>query len=152
MIDYGAKALKPVENYVGNFLRLWDNLDDPKVVESWHAMNTWVTDNVPFAGEAFRQLIVNFYRENRFVEGTLTVRGEPARLENIRASFLNVLASTDHIVPCQQSEALESLVGSKDKETMKVVGGHIGLMAGSGARKGTWPHIEEWLEQRSREP
>ena len=46
MIDYGAKALKPVENYVGNYVKLWDNLDDPKVVEAWHAMNTWVTDNV----------------------------------------------------------------------------------------------------------
>src|SRR6266702_4174504 len=24
MLDYGAKALKPVENYIGNYLRLWD--------------------------------------------------------------------------------------------------------------------------------
>jgi len=37
MIDYGAKALKPVENYIGNYLNLWDNIDNPKVVESWHA-------------------------------------------------------------------------------------------------------------------
>ncbi len=27
MIDYGAKALKPVENYVGNYVKLWDNLE-----------------------------------------------------------------------------------------------------------------------------
>ena len=46
MIDYGAKALKPVENYIVNYLKLWDNLDNPQVVESWHAMNTWVTDNI----------------------------------------------------------------------------------------------------------
>ncbi len=37
MIQYGAKALKPVENYIGNYLNLWDNIDNPKVVESWHA-------------------------------------------------------------------------------------------------------------------
>ena len=30
LIDYGAKALKPVENYVGNYLHLWDNLDNPQ--------------------------------------------------------------------------------------------------------------------------
>ena len=30
LIDYGAKALKPVENYIGNYLNLWDNLDNPK--------------------------------------------------------------------------------------------------------------------------
>ena len=151
LIDYGAKALKPVENYVGNFRRLWDNIDDPRVVESWHAMNTWVSDNIPFAGAAFRQLIVDFYRENRLVKGTLTVRGEPVDLKNLRASFLNVLASTDHIVPCQQSQAVAELIGSKDKETMQVAGGHIGLMAGSGAKKGTWPRIDDWLAARSGE-
>ena len=29
MIDYGAKALKPVENYITNYCKLWDNLDNP---------------------------------------------------------------------------------------------------------------------------
>ena len=33
MIDYGAKALKPVENYIGNYCKLWDNLDNPQVVK-----------------------------------------------------------------------------------------------------------------------
>jgi len=57
MIDYGAKALKPVENYIGSYLTLWDNLDNPRIVESWHAMNTWVTDLIPMAGATYLQLI-----------------------------------------------------------------------------------------------
>ena len=32
MIDYGAKALKPVENYIRSYLNLWDNIDNPNVV------------------------------------------------------------------------------------------------------------------------
>ena len=44
MIDYGAKALKPVENFIGSYLNLWDNIENPRVVEAWHAMNTWVRD------------------------------------------------------------------------------------------------------------
>jgi polyhydroxyalkanoate synthase len=84
MIDYGAKALKPVENYVGNFMKLWDNLDDPQVVESWHAMNTWVTDNIPLAGGAFRQLIVDLYRNDRLMKGELLIRGQRVNL----AAFL----------------------------------------------------------------
>jgi len=55
LIEYGAKALKPVENYIGSYLRAWDNLDDPRIVESWHAMHTWVTDNIPMAGASFLQ-------------------------------------------------------------------------------------------------
>ena len=84
MIDYGAKALKPVENYVGNYVKLWDNLDDPRMVEAWHAMNTWVTDNVPLAGGAFRQLIVDLYRNDKLMRGELVIRGERVDLSRIR--------------------------------------------------------------------
>ena len=76
LIDYGAKMLKPVENFVGGYMRLFDNLDNPKVVESWHAMNTWVNDAIPLAGGAYRQFIVDFYRGNKLINGTLTIRGE----------------------------------------------------------------------------
>lgn len=149
MIDYGAKALKPVENYVGNYLRLWDNLDNPKVVEAWHAMNTWVTDNIPMAGATFRQLVVEFYRENRLVKGNLTLRGERVNLSRITANVLNVIAEGDHITPPCQSESVMALIGSHDKELMRIKGGHIGMMAGSAAAKNTWPHIERWLRARS---
>jgi polyhydroxyalkanoate synthase len=149
LIDYGAKALKPVENYVGNYLNLWDNLDNPKVVESWHAMNTWVNDIIPMAGAAYRQLINEFYKENRLMEGTLVIRGERVDLSCIRANLLNVIAETDHITPPCQSESVMAKIGSADKELFKTPGGHIGIMAGSGAVKRTWPHIDQWLAARS---
>ncbi len=149
MIEYGAKALKPVENYIGNYLRLWDNLDDPKVVESWHAMNTWVTDNIPMTGGAFRQLVVDLYRNNRLMEGTLIMRGERVDVSRIRANLMTVIAGADHITPPCQSEPIMDQVSSKDKEVFHIPGGHIGIMAGSGARRLTWPHIDAWLGARS---
>jgi len=149
MIDYGAKALKPVENYVGNFLRLWDNLDDPKVVEAWHAMNTWVTDNIPMAGATFRQLVVDLYRNDRLMKGEWMLRGERVDVGKIRANLLTVIAEGDHITPPCQSRAIMGKVSSKDKELFSIPGGHIGIMAGSGASKVTWPHIEGWLGPRS---
>jgi polyhydroxyalkanoate synthase len=39
-------------------------------------------------------------------------------------------------------------IGSTDKEVFRVRGGHIGIMAGSGAERTTWPHIESWLAAR----
>jgi polyhydroxyalkanoate synthase len=148
MIDYGAKALKPVENFVRNYMNLWDNLDNPKVVEAWHAMNTWVRDIIPMAGGAYRQLIQEFYRENRLMEGKLVLRGEPVDLSRLTANVLNVIADADHITPPCQSEGVMNKIGSKDKEVFRVHGGHIGIMAGSGAEKNTWPHIEKWLAER----
>ncbi|HYT92962.1 MAG TPA: alpha/beta fold hydrolase [Gemmataceae bacterium] len=149
MIDYGAKALKPVENFIGNYLNLWDNLENPKVVESWHAMNTWVREIIPMAGAAYRQLINEFYKENRLVQGTLMLRGERVDLGKLTANVLNVIAEGDHITPPCQSEGIMPLIGSQDKEVFRVRGGHIGIMAGSGAEKTTWPHIETWLAARA---
>ncbi len=149
MIDYGAKALKPVENFIGSYLNLWDNIENPKVVEAWHAMNTWVRDIIPMAGATYRQLINEFYKENRLIEGTLQLRGEPVDLTRLKAPVLNVIAEADHITPPCQSEGVMDRIGSKDKEVFRIKGGHIGIMAGSGAERSTWPHIEGWLAARS---
>lgn len=149
LIDYGAKALKPVENYVGTYLNLWDNLGEARVVESWHAMNTWVSDLIPMAGAAYRQLIGEFYQQNKLVQGTLQIRGERVSLGNVRANLLNLIALADHITPPCQSEGVMDLFGSADKQLLKIPGGHIGMMAGSGAQKRVWPQIDAWLGERS---
>ena len=149
LLDYGAKALKPVENYITNYLRLWENLRDPRVVESWHAMNTWVTDLIPIAGGAYRQLIVDLYRNNRLMEGTMRLRGELVDVGRIRASVLTIIATEDHIVPPEQTEGIMAKIGGDDKQLLKIPGGHIGMMAGSAAVKRTWPQIDVWLAPRS---
>lgn len=149
MIDTGAKMLKPVENYVSNYVNLWENIDDAGRVEAWHAMNTWVRDIIPMAGASYRQLITEFYKENRLMKGTLEIRGEPVDLGRLKANLFNVIAEADHITPPCQSEGVMDLVGSHDKEVFRVQGGHIGIMAGRGAEKSTWPHINSWLAARS---
>jgi len=149
MIEYGAKALKPYENYVGNYLKLYENIDDPGVVEAWHAMNTWVTDNIPMTGGAFRQLIVDLYRQNALFENKMLIRGDRVDLGRIRANLMTVIAEGDHITPPCQSETIAEKVSSRVKETFRIPGGHIGIMAGSGASKRTWPHIDTWLGPKS---
>lgn len=149
MIDAGAKMLKPVENYVGSYVNLWDNIENESRVDAWHAMNTWVRDIIPMAGGAYQQLINEFYKENRLMKGELKIRGENVDLSNLRANLLNVIAEADHITPPCQSERILDLVGSDDKEAFRVRGGHIGIMAGRGAQTNTWPHIDQWLAARS---
>lgn len=149
MIDWGNKLLKPVENFIGNYLRLWDNLDDPRIVESWNAMNTWVNDLTPFTGAAFRQWVVEFYREDRLMQGKLQMRGQTVDVRTIKAALLNVIAEQDHIVPTCQSGSIVERAGSSDKQQLVMPGGHIGMMAGSNARKRVWPQIDAWLGPRS---
>jgi polyhydroxyalkanoate synthase len=149
MIDYGARALKPIDNYITNYCKLWDNIENPRAVEAWHAMNTWVTDNIPMAGAAYRQLIVELYRKNALMQNQLRIKDELVDLSKIRANLLTVIAAGDHITPPCQSEAILGKVSSTDKETYHIPGGHIGIMAGSSAHRTTWPHIQQWLSTRS---
>ena len=96
-----------------------------------------------------RQLIVDLYRNDRLMKGELMIRGQRVDLSRLRANLLTVIAEGDHITPPCQSEAVLTKVGSHDKELFRVPGGHIGIMAGSGAHKRTWPHIDAWLGRRS---
>src|SRR5260370_37019160 len=101
--------------YTTLFRSLWDNLDNPRIVESWHGMNTWVTDLIPMAGAPYKQLIQELYRENRLIEGKMIIRGERVDLSRIRANLLNVIALADHISPPCQSESIMTKVSSKDQ-------------------------------------
>jgi polyhydroxyalkanoate synthase len=149
MIGSGAQLLKPVENFFGNYCRLWDNLENARAVRGWQAMNTWVTDNIPMAGAACRQLITELYRDNALIENRFMVRGEVVDLGRITANLLNVIATDDHITPPCQSESILEKVSSADKETYRISGGHIGVMAGSSAPRITWPYMHQWLSARS---
>ena len=113
-------------------------------------MNTWVTDNIPMAGGAFRQLIEDLYRKNKLINNEWLLRGELVYLPNIRANLLTIIAEADHITPPCQSRSIVDKVSSKDKELWSIPGGHIGIMVGSAAQRVTWPHIEGWLRPRSK--
>jgi len=56
-------------------------------------------DNVPLAGGAFRQLIVDLYRKDKLMRGELMIRGQRVDLSRIHANLLTVIAEDDHITP-----------------------------------------------------
>jgi polyhydroxyalkanoate synthase len=149
MIDTGSKLLKPLQNYVGPYVTLYDRLHDERFVEGWQVMNTWVNDGIPFTGAAYRQWIKDLYQQNKLVAGTFELRGRQVDLQNIRCPILNVVAEQDHIaLPCQ-SEPLREHVGSQDFDLLPVKAGHVGLVAGRGAREKFFPRLDAWLSVRS---
>ncbi len=115
MLDLGAKLLKPLQNYVGPYVRLLEKIEDDEFVKGWQVMHHWVNDGVPFPGEAYRQWIRKFYQENRLIKGELELRGMPVRLENIRCAILNAYAELDHIVPPAMAIPLLDHVGSAER-------------------------------------
>jgi polyhydroxyalkanoate synthase len=149
MIDFGNKMLKPITNFAGPYVSLFDRSDNQRFVESWKLMQKWVGDGTPFPGEAYRQWIREFYQNNKLVKGELVIRGQQVKLENIKANVLNLSAQRDHIaLPCQV-EALLEHISSTDKEYVSIPTGHVSIVYGGTAVKQTYPTIGDWLEKRS---
>lgn len=150
IVDFANKLMKPVQNHVTTKRRLLEQVHDGTVNRvGYQAMSKWVEDNPPFAGRAFSQWIRWMYKENRLVRGRMELRGRRVDLGRLDQSILVVTADADHIAPRESTLPFLQLVNSDDLEHMDRKGGHIGLMAGSKARKEIWPDIADWLAVRS---
>jgi polyhydroxyalkanoate synthase len=150
VIDWANKLMKPVSNYWITYRQLWEAvLDGQDRRAAYQPMARWIADNPPFAARAFREWITWMYKENRLVRGTMRLRGERVDLGRVEQSLLVVTAGADHIAPPPGTHPLFEMVSSDDITRFDRPGGHIGLMAGSRARKEIWPDIAQWLAERS---
>jgi polyhydroxyalkanoate synthase len=149
MIDTGNRMLKPVTNYVGTYVNMWERIFEDKPMETWLAMNKWVNDGPPFPGATFKTWIKEFYQQDKLVKGEIKLRGRRVDLSNIQTPLLSIAGKKDHICTLPQAEALMDLVGSEEKEFFVLDAGHVGLLTGRGAKKGLWPKVREWLSERS---
>jgi polyhydroxyalkanoate synthase len=149
-IDWANKLMKPVANHWITYRRLWDDVSAGTARrEAFQSMSKWVADNPPFPGRAYREWITWMYQEHRLARNTLRLRGRKVDLRDIEQNLLVVTAGADHIAPRSSSLPLVERPRSADVTHFDRAGGHIGLMAGSKARKEIWPDIAEWLADRS---
>jgi polyhydroxyalkanoate synthase len=79
----------------------------------------------------------------------LALAGDPVHLSDITLPFLTVRANRDHIVPSDASAPLLDLVGSEDKQELRLDAGHMGLVVGRTAARTTVPKIIDFLRGRS---
>lgn len=141
--------LRPVNNLVAKYITLYENLDNEKFLEDFLAMETWLNDNIPVAGETFRQFVKQCMQRNELIRGKLEIGGERVAVEKISCPILNLTATADHLVPCGQSLPLKGAVASKDYEAVEFPAGHIGLAVSTKAHKDLWPKAAQWLAKRS---
>jgi polyhydroxyalkanoate synthase len=149
IIENAMRMLKPVTNYVGTYATMWECILEGKPMETWKAMDKWISDGTPFPGAAFKQWIRDFYQQNKLVKGELMLREHRVDLAEIICPLLNIAAERDHICPLPQAELTTVLVSSEDKEFLVLDAGHVGLLTGRSAKKDLWPKVGSWLGERS---
>jgi polyhydroxyalkanoate synthase len=141
--------LKPVQNLLEKYITFYDNMDNEKFLEDFFAMEMWLNDNIPVAGAVFRQFVKDCFQKNLLIQGKLEVGDERVDFKKIACPVLNMIATSDHLVPPSQSLSFCDATGSKDHETMQFRAGHIGLAVGSRAHREMWPNACEWMGKRS---
>jgi polyhydroxyalkanoate synthase len=108
-----------------------------------------VDDAAPFRGETFSRWVRrDFYQRDRLVKGQVELRGRRVDLSNIRCPVLNISGKWDYVVPPSQTEATTVLAGSRDKESVSLDAGHVGMLVGPGAAD-LGPRVRDWLAPRS---
>lgn len=151
LLQHSFQMMKPVQNYISKYVTFYEKLDDPNFIENFFAMEKWTSDNIPVAGETFRQFVKCLYQRNELVKGQLrlNIGEEPVQLKRITCPLMLLDASADHLVPPAQSEGILPHVGSTDTKVMTLDAGHIGLAVSSKAHKKFWPEATKWIADRS---
>lgn len=140
---------KPVENLLEKPINLYEQLDDPRFVASYFALEHWINDNIPVAGETFREFVKHLYQRNALVRGELRLGDRCVDLGRIRCPLLLLTAERDHLVPPASTAAIRHRVSSADVEALTIDAGHVGLVVSSKAHKTLWPTAVGWLCKRA---
>ena len=142
--------MKPIQNLVEKYIAFYEQIDDPQMISNYFAMERWVNDNVPVAGETFRGFVKNLYQANELVLGEFRIDGRWADLGQITCPLLLLTAKNDHLVPPPSTEGILPHVKSRDVKSMTIDAGHVGLVVGSKVQKTVWPEATRWLAHRSK--
>ncbi|MDB6064105.1 MAG: phaC [Pedosphaera sp.] len=149
-LEASFKLLKPVQNLIEKPINFYEKLDDDKFLDDFFTMETWLSDNIAVPGAVFREFVKGLYQKNLLVKNRMPVGKHIVDLRKITCPVLNIMAQNDDLVPCAQSAPFNDLVSSRDRKSIVVPAGHIGLAVGSKAQKEAWPDACRWLAERSK--
>ncbi len=143
------QLMKPVQNYFEKYVSFADKMDDDAYLENYFAMERWANDNIPVAGETFREFVKHLYQQNQLVLGEFQLNDKPVKLQNITCPLLTLVAEQDHLVPPNSTLAIKHYVSSKFVHNMSINAGHIGLAVSSKAHQQLWPDAAMWIADHS---
>jgi polyhydroxyalkanoate synthase len=143
------QLMKPVQNFVEKYNGFVEKMDDDAFLENFFAMERWGNDNIPVAGETFREFVKHLYQQNKLVMGEFTLHDRPVKLQNITCPLLTLTAEHDHLVPANSTLAIKHYVSSKFIHHMSINAGHIGLAVSSKAHSQLWPDAAMWIADHS---
>jgi polyhydroxyalkanoate synthase subunit PhaC len=150
LLQSAFQMMKPVQNFIEKYTSFFENMHDDHYLENFFAMERWGHDNIPVAGETFREFVKLLYQRNQLVNGKFQLRYDaPVKLASIECPLLLLTADFDHLVPAASTLGIEPHVSSKEVKNMSIAAGHVGLAVSSKAHRKLWPDAANWIAEHS---
>lgn len=118
-------------------------------ITQFFAIETWLYDSTPIIGEVYREIIDQVYKNNLLIKNKMKVGSDIINLKSITIPVLDIVGSSDDLVPPSASTSIINTIGSKDKKLIEFPTGHVGLCVSAAAHEKLWPEVGEWIAQRS---
>jgi len=112
---------------------------DSPAAHAFIALEDWANEGPPLTVAAARELLEDMFEKNAPGEGRWEVAGETIDLLNVRCPVLNVISTTDKIVPA----ATAPDIGQK----LILEQGHVGMIVGRSAATRLWLPTSVWLSR-----
>jgi polyhydroxyalkanoate synthase len=167
-IGPATEALRKVSTYPGTVLNAlslaaspkgflwwrWRDLllsaGDPAALRTHLLVERWTLDEYAMPSALFAD-IVDLYRENRFLSGTLRVEEQTAASRNLTMPVLAVVDPESDLVPPSSVMPFLDALPHRNWTLLHYEGDtgvalrHVGVLAGRNAHRILWPEILAWI-------
>jgi polyhydroxyalkanoate synthase subunit PhaC len=131
----------------------YQSLFNPRALQTHMQVERWTHDEFALPGRLFTDLVEQLYRNDEFMQGTLTVSGRQIGPHDLRAPLLAVVDARSKVIPEAALLPFYQCAGSAHKELLYYKGDvgvnlqHVGVLVGDSAHNSIWPQIHDWLRQ-----
>jgi polyhydroxyalkanoate depolymerase len=146
----GWKNMHPEQHYFGEYVDLYEHIDDPAYLRKEEAFANWYEHPIDLPGRWYLQTIQQLFKENRLAKGTFVALGHTLNLKTITCPVYLLAGEADDITTPEQVLDARKYLGTHAAQitSRTVPGGHIGLFMGSRTLKDAWPEIAKWVAAR----
>ena len=123
---------------------------DPVALRTHLLVERWTLDEYAMPSALFAD-VVNLYREDRFMRGTLRIEGKTAEPINVTMPVLAVVDPESDVVPPSSVMPFLDALPDRNWTLLHYEGDtgvalrHVGVLAGRNAHRILWPEILAWI-------